>query len=86
MRKSPAVVTRASPASAGLFIPGAHDINASAPALPANEALVPVGDGRRGAVARSQVSQIGLDLMTASQTHDDQRHTFARDISERHRT
>ena len=47
--------------------------------------MMPVGDGRRGAVVLGHLGQVGLDLMPTRKTDDDQPHALARNVSERHR-
>jgi hypothetical protein len=64
---------------------GHHEIDPPAPAIAADEPLMPVGDAHLGTVALSHLGGVGLDLVPAIEAPDDQPHMGRRGVAERHR-
>jgi hypothetical protein len=64
---------------------GDDHIDAPASALGAYQPRMPIRDGHLGAVALGHFGGVGLDLMPAIETPDDQTHARCRGIAERHR-
>jgi hypothetical protein len=62
-----------------------HDIHLPAAAFGADQPLAPIGHGRFGAVPLGHLGRVGLDLMAAILTPDDQPDAGGGSVAERHR-